>query len=86
MFYLKTQIQEKVIMTIKFINGISINAASKRIDYPAIVMTIDKAIDLASKLNSDTLEDWRYVVNPLSDSGNAKIEVIDENGEFVSYL
>ena len=39
-----------------------------------------------SKLNSDTLEDWRYVVNPLGDSGNAKIEVIDENGEFVSYL
>jgi hypothetical protein len=49
-------------------------------------MTIDKAIDLASKLNSDTLEDWRYVVNPLGDSGNAKIEVIDETGEFVSYL
>ena len=73
-------------MTIKFINGISIKAASERIDYPAIVMAVDKAIDLASKLNSDTLEDWRYVVNPLGDSGNAKIEVIDENGEFVSYL
>jgi hypothetical protein len=26
------------------------------------------------------------VVNPLGDSGNAKIEVIDETGEFVSYL
>lgn len=73
-------------MTIKFINGISINAASERIDYPAIVMAVDKAIDLASKLNTDTLEDWRYVVKPLGDSGNAKIEVIDENGEFVSYL
>jgi hypothetical protein len=78
--------KEKTIMTLKFINGISINAASERIDYPAIVMAVDKAIDLASKLNSDTLEDWRYVVNPLGDSGNAKIEVIDENGEFVSYL
>jgi len=76
----------KIIMALKFINGISITAASEKINYPAVVMTIDKAIDLASKLNSDTLEDWRYVVNPLGDSGNAKIEVIDETGEFVSYL
>ena len=48
-------------MTIKFINGITINAASEKIDYPAVVMT-------------------------MGDSGNAKIEVIDETGEFVSYL
>ena len=73
-------------MALKFINGISITAASEKINYPAVVMTIDKAIDLASKLNADTLEDWRYVVNPLGSSGNAKIEVIDETGEFVSYL
>ena len=73
-------------MTLKFINGLTINAASEKIDYPAVVMTIDKAIDLASRLNSDTLEDWRYIVNPIGDSGNAKIEVIDETGGFVSYL
>jgi len=75
-------------MALKFINGISINAASDRIDnlYPAIVMDLDEAIEIASKLNSDTLEDWRYIVNPVGDSGKAKIEVIDENGEFISYL
>ncbi len=75
-------------MALKFINGISINAASDRIDnlYPAIVMDLDKAIDLASVLNSDTLEDWRYIVSPVGDSGKAKIEVIDKNGEFISHL
>ena len=75
-------------MALKFINGISINAANDRIDnlYPAIVMDLNEAIELASKLNSDTLEDWRYIVNPIGASGNAKIEVIDENGEFISYL
>ena len=81
-------------MALKFINGISINAASDRIDnlYSAIVMDLDKAIDLASVLNSetlansDTLEDWRYIVSPVGDSGKAKIEVIDENGEFISHL
>ena len=76
-------------MALKFINGISFQAASmQRIDrlYPATLMQIDEAIEIASKLNSDTLEDWRYIVNPVGDSGKAKIEVIDENGEFVSYL
>ena len=75
-------------MALKFINGISINAASDRIDnlYSAIVMDLDKAIDLASVLNSDTLEDWRYIVSPVGDSGKAKIEIIDENGEFISHL
>ena len=76
-------------MALKFINGISFQAASmQRIDrlYPATLMPIDEAISIASKLNSDTLEDWRYVVNPIGDSGKAKIEVIDENGEFISHL
>ena len=75
-------------MALKFINGITINAASARIDdlYPATLMQLNEAIELASKLNSATFEDWRYIVNPVGDSGNAKIEVIDETGEFVSYL
>jgi hypothetical protein len=49
-------------------------------------MTLDKALDLAIKLNSDTLEDWRYVVDADVKSGLAKIEVIDEDGEFISHM
>jgi len=75
-------------MALKFINGITINAASARIDdfYPATLMQLNEAIELASKLNSATFEDWRYIVNPVGDSGKAKIEVLDENGEFISHL
>ena len=59
-----------------------------RIDtlYTPTLMTLDKAVDLAIKLKSDTLEDWRYVVDADVKSGLAKIEVIDEDGEFISHL
>jgi hypothetical protein len=54
--------------------------------YTPTLMTLDKALDLAIKLNSDTLEDWRYVVDADVKSGLAKIEVIDEDGEFISHM
>ena len=73
----------------KFINGITLSAApQKRLDeiYPATIMSLDNAIDLASKLNAASDEDWRYMVDVDVRTGAAKVEVFDENGEFISHL
>ena len=50
------------------------------------LMASDEAIALASQLNSDTLEDWTYLVDADPNTGKAWIEVIDEDGKFISYM
>lgn len=50
------------------------------------LMASSEAIALASQLNSDTLEDWTYLVDADPNTGKAWIEVIDEDGKFISYM
>ena len=58
-----------------------------RIDalHTATLMALDKAVELAIKLNEEDGE-WTYVVEPDLKTGISKIEVIDEDGIFMGYL
>ena len=76
-------------MTLKFINGITLNANTNEkrlVGYPPTFMSVDNAIDLASKLNAATYEDWRYLVDVDARTGRAQVNVYDENGEYISHL
>ena len=74
-------------MALKFINGMTLNAGAKKLEvYPPTIMSLDNAIDLASKLNAATYEDWRYLVDVDARTGRAQVNVYDENGEYISHL
>tara|TARA_R100000935_G_scaffold57555_1_gene91763 strand:+ start:98 stop:328 length:231 start_codon:yes stop_codon:yes gene_type:complete len=76
-------------MALKFINGITLNANANEkrlVGYPPTFMSVDNAIDLASKLNAATYEDWRYLVDVDARTGRAQVNVYDENGEYISHL
>tara|TARA_R110000737_G_scaffold171796_1_gene197342 strand:- start:188 stop:418 length:231 start_codon:yes stop_codon:yes gene_type:complete len=76
-------------MALKFINGMTLNAGANEnrlVGYPPTFMSVDNAIDLASKLNAATYEDWRYLVDVDARTGRAQVNVYDENGEYISHL
>lgn len=56
----------------------------KMIAQPAKIMTLDKAMQLAEKLNSEA-DDWQYIVDPIGD-GKARIEIINDEGNFVGFI
>jgi hypothetical protein len=49
------------------------------------IMTLSKAVDIATGLNAD--DDWTYAVVKIdANPGMAKVSITDEDGEFVGYL